>query len=91
MSVRRGHAGKVDGNHAEIVAAFRACGWSVTSLAQVGAGCPDLVVGRAGRNLLVEVKRPKAVLTPDETAWHAAWRGQVCIVRTVADVIALSG
>lgn len=90
MSIRRGHAGRVDENQKAIVAAFRACGWSVTSLAQVGRGCPDLVVGKGGRNLLVEVKRPKGANTHDEDSWRGAWKGQVCTVRTVEDVAALT-
>lgn len=90
VSVCRGHTGRVDANHKLIVEAFRACGWSVTSLAQVGRGCPDLVVGKGGRNLLVEVKPPKGKLTPDEERWRAAWQGQVCIVRTVEDVVRLT-
>jgi len=90
MSVRRGHAGKVDQNQKAIVAAFRAYGWSVTSLAQVGRGCPDLVCGRNGLNLLVEVKRANGKETPDEVTWREAWRGKVCTVRTVEDVMALT-
>jgi hypothetical protein len=90
MSVRSGHAGRVDANHKAIVEAFRACGWSVTSLAQVGRGCPDLVVGKHGRNLLVEVKPPTGKLTPDEQTWREAWQGQVCIVRTIEDVAQLT-
>jgi rhamnose utilization protein RhaD (predicted bifunctional aldolase and dehydrogenase) len=90
MSVRRGHAGRVDLNQRAIVDAFRACGWSVTILAQVGSGCPDLVIGKGGRNLLVEVKDGKSDLTDDEAKWHGAWRGQVCIVRTVEDVAQLT-
>lgn len=88
--MRRGHTGRVDENQKAIVAAFRACGWSVTSLAQVGRGCPDLVIGKGGRNLLVEVKQAKGAFTPDEDVWRAAWKGQVCTVRTVEDVAALT-
>ena len=68
-------AAKVDTNHREIVAALERCGCSVQSLAAVGAGVPDLLVGvaaRAGRlTLLMEVKdgaRPPSErrLTPDQ-------------------------
>ena len=50
-------AARVDGNHAEIVAALRSFpGVSVCSLASLGNGVPDLIVGLAGQNYLVEVK-----------------------------------
>ena len=90
MSIRRGHAGRVDTNQRAIVDAFRRLGWSVTILSQVGKGCPDLVCGRHGVNLLVEVKDGKGVLTEDEEAWWTGWRGQVCVVRSIEDVAALT-
>lgn len=86
-------AAKVDDNQPEIVAALRAAGYSVQSIAAVGKGCPDLLVGCRGKNLLMEVKdgsKPpsKRKLTPDEQTWHAAWRGQVCVVESVDDALA---
>ena len=89
-------AAKVDDNQGEIVAALRAAGCSVTSLASVGRGCPDLVVGRAGVTYLLEVKdgsKPpsKRRLTPDEKAWHGAWRGQVAVVESVQDAFKAVG
>ena len=68
-------AAKVDGNHSEIVAEFRRLGASVQSLAAVGKGVPDLLVGYQARNILVEVKMPKGKLTPDQQAWFSAWLG----------------
>lgn len=87
---------RTDGNHAAIVAALRAAGCTVQSLASLGAGAPDLLVGIAGRNLLVEVKdggKPpsKRRLTPDEATWHDAWRGQVAVVATIAEALAVIG
>ena len=83
---------RVDGNHAEIVAALRAAGCSVLSLHQVGAGCPDVLAGIDGRNLLIEIKdgsKPpsRRALTDDEIAFHAAWRGQIAVVATVAEAL----
>ena len=49
-------AAKVDKNQTEIVEAFRKLGFSVQHLHTVGGGVPDLLVGRGGINLLVEVK-----------------------------------
>ena len=52
----------------------------VQSLAEVGKGVPDLLVGIHGRLLLVECKdgsKPPShrKLTPEQEAWHAAWAG----------------
>ena len=86
-------AAKTDANHAVIVGALKACGATVQSLAAVGAGCPDLLVGHRGRNLLMEIKdgakRPSArKLTPDQCGWHGGWRGQVIVVESEAQAIA---
>jgi len=90
-------ASKVDRNQAEIVLALRKVGASVHPLHAVGFGCPDLLVGYRGLNLLMEVKDgllpPSARrLTPDQIGFHNVWRGQVAVVRSVDEAIsALSG
>lgn len=73
-------AAKIDNNQHEIVAALRAIGCSVESLAAVGRGVPDLLVGRAGRTYLIEVKDGAKVpsarrLTDEQLLWHGEWRG----------------
>lgn len=76
---------KVDANHAEIVEAFRRCGWLVMSLAPMGRGVPDLLVQRRGLTCLVEVKGPKGELTAQQR--DMAMNGwKFTIVRSVADV-----
>lgn len=87
-------AAKVDANQGEIVAAFREAGASVQPLHQVGNGCPDLLVGFMGYNLLVEVKdgsKPpsKRCLTQDQIKWHGGWAGQACIVENVEQALTL--
>lgn len=87
-------AAKVDANHSEVVSALRAIGCSVASLASVGAGIPDLVVGYRGINWLFEVKNPqmppsKRALTDDEKAFMNAWRGQYAVVESAEQAIAL--
>jgi hypothetical protein len=61
-------------------------------LHHVGRGCPDILVGIRGLNVLQELKFGKAGLTGDEPQWHASWTGQVEIVRSTdndaADVAA---
>lgn len=84
---------KVDANQPAIVAALRRCGCKVQSLAAVGQGVPDLLVMRAGRLSLLEVKDPsqdpcKRVLTPAQRDWHAEWTGApVAIVETVEQAL----
>lgn len=87
---------RVDDNHAEIVAALRQVGCSVQSLASLGNGCPDLLVGTHKANFLLEVKDgrkspSRRKLTPDEKDWHEAWRGQVCVVESVNDALRVVG
>lgn len=73
-------AAKIDANQPEIVQALRKAGASVQSLAGIGVGCPDLLVGFQGKTALVEIKDGQKVksaqkLTADQTDWHASWRG----------------
>ena len=81
MSKRRALA-KVDANQAEIKRACKSIGASVTSIHEVGDGCPDLLVGFRGVNFLVEVKGEDGKLSDDEVIWHESWMGTVYIVRT---------
>ena len=55
-TMRRGHQGRTDGNQQAVIDALRDEGASVQSLASVGDGCPDLVVGARGVTYLAEVK-----------------------------------
>lgn len=89
-------AAKVDANHRAVVNLFRAYGCSVQSLAAVGDGVPDLLVGRFGRSHLVEVKdgsKPPSQrkLTKAQVAWRDAWKGStIHVVTNLGDVSALS-
>jgi len=87
---------KVDSNQSDIVKALRGVGCSVQSLAAIGKGCPDLLVGRTGLNWLMEVKvgsRPPSErrLTPLEIKWAAEWGGEVHIVLSPAEALAIVG
>lgn len=82
-------AAKTDRNQDEIVQALRAAGATVQSLAAVGHGVPDLLVGFRGQTLLIEVKdsnQPpsKRRLTEDQIKWHGDWRGGP--LATITDV-----
>ena len=82
-------AARTDANQSAIVAALRQRGASVEIIARLGEGLPDLLVGYRRRNLLMEVKVGRRKLTPAEAKWHAAWRGQVAVVRSEAEALAL--
>jgi hypothetical protein len=89
--VRR--AAHIDDNQPAIVQALLAAGYSVQSLAGVGVGCPDLVVGAEGINVLMEVKNPNklagnAEMKPEQLGWHRRWKGQVCVVHDEAEALA---
>lgn len=88
MSRRRPH---IDENQPEIVAYLEARGATVQSLAGVGRGCLDLLVGYRGVNLVVEVKNPDGRDTVEDSQkrWVANWRGQLSFVRTTKEAGAL--
>jgi Holliday junction resolvase len=74
---------RTDANQAAIIRALRQAGATVCSLAAVGSGCPDLLVGWCGSNILLEVKNPAGRgmrFTPAELAFADAWRGRVYVV-----------
>ncbi len=80
-------ASKVDANQSRIVGIFRAMGCGVQSLAAVGGGVPDLLVGIKGRTVLVEVKdgtKPPSArkLTPDQVRWHGSWPDDVAVIES---------
>ena len=87
-------ARRVDDNHAQVVAMFRALGCSVASTANVGSGFPDLAVGLGGQTYLVEVKDGRKVpsarrLTRLEEEFRGRWRGGWHLVECREDVVAL--
>lgn len=83
------------------MAALRKAGCSVQSLASIGKGCPDLMVGRLGHTTLLEVKDvaggrakgdPARDLTELEAVWLASWRGgRVHVVYSPAEALAAVG
>ena len=83
-------ARRTDANHKQIVAAFRKMGCTVLDLSRVGQGCPDILVGKHGVNVLVEIKdgdKPPSArrLTDDESKFHESWKGRVVTVFDVED------
>lgn len=90
-------AAKVDANQGVVVEGLIEVGATVKSLAAVGNGMPDLLVGYQGRTYLLEVKdgsKPPSArkLTPMQIAWHRDWRGgDVAIVTSLDDALTAIG
>jgi Holliday junction resolvase len=80
-------AAKVDASQSDIVDGLRAMGYSVTSLAKVGNGCPDIVVGAHGHNVLIEIKVPGEKLTVPQKKWHTEWKGRAQVVYSFAEAL----
>ena len=70
---------KVDLNQKQIVMELRALGYSVRHTHMIGRGFPDIVIGRHGKNLLVEIKRTGESLTPDEVDFFETWNGDAFV------------
>ena len=88
------YAARVDANQTQIVSALRAAGATVQSLSAVGQGCPDLLVGYQGANILMELKDGKKPpserkLTSDQIVWHSEWKGVVFLVTSVDEALQL--
>jgi Holliday junction resolvase len=80
---------KLDANQNAIVKELRKIGAFVQSLASIGKGCPDLLVGFRGNWFLFEVKdaektQSKRELTADEIEWilKASKTAKVYVVET---------
>jgi hypothetical protein len=89
-------AARVDANQPAIVEALRKVGATVQPLHTVGKGCPDLLVGYAGHNHVLELKdgskKPSArKLTADELEWHDSWRGRVFVVTDISEALIAIG
>jgi len=87
-------AARVDNNMDAIASCFRAAGFSVCSLAMVGGGVPDLLLGFGGTNVLIEVKDSEQPLskrrfTAAQKKWHAEWKGRAHVVETVEQALLL--
>jgi len=82
-----------DANHETIRRAFIQAGADVVSLHTLGSGVPDLLIGFAGTEQLVEVKlparktdivkTPRTHLSRKQRQWHQSWKGnEPVVIRT---------
>jgi hypothetical protein len=83
-------AKKRDLNEPSIVEALEAIGCDVLRASDV-----DLIVGRAGINYLLEVKRPKfkseSRIRPVQKRLRDSWKGQYAIVSTPVEALQAVG
>jgi len=91
--VRNAHDNRVDDNQGEIVKALKKIGVKPISLGCVGDGCPDLLCGYKGLNILIEVKNPETYgrLNTKQEKWHKTWPGQRAVVTNPDEALALFG
>ena len=88
--------GRTDANHAAIVQALRQVGASVTSLADVGHGVPDLLVSYRGDWHVLELKDGSKApsdqqVTMAEVRWAAEQHAPVHLVRSLEEALRAIG
>ena len=89
--------GRTDANQAALVSHIRRIpGALVIDLSGVGKGCPDILVGWRGNNILIEIKdgdKPpsKRKLTKQQEYLHANWTGQIAVVSTLDELWEVMG
>lgn len=79
--------GRTDATQKPLVAVAKKYGASWLSLANLGDGAPDGILGIHGHDFKVEFKTEKGTLTPDQRDFIRTWRGSpVYLLRTTEDV-----
>ena len=63
----------------------------VIDLREVGDDCPDVLIGYAGVNYLVEIKTPTGRMKPGQIRHFEEWPGQTAIARSLDDVLKIIG
>jgi Holliday junction resolvase len=80
--------GKVDKNQLQIVHELKQLGFSVAVISDMGKGLPDIIVGKNGINILIEIKSNwKNKLYPLEEKFFEEWRGQVNIATCTEEIV----
>lgn len=79
---------KTDKNQQAIVEKLRQAGFSVWPTHTLGRGFPDLIVGKDGINLLIELKtKGSSGLRSDQQKFFVEWRGHVAMAYTFDDIV----
>jgi len=82
-------ARKKDSTHTAVCQALRAYGWSIMDVARAPL-CIDLVIAKAGRVVLVEVKDRTGKLTEAQKLLLGSWPGETAVLRSLEDVARLT-
>ena len=85
---------RVDENQPEIVKAFRRLGYSVALLHRAGEGVFDILIGKHGLNVLVEIKDGAKdfyarQFTKKQRLFNFAYQGMKCVCTSLDDVMAI--
>lgn len=84
------YAAKVDESQKKLVPFLRAHGASFQSMAPLGKGAPDGLIGFLGVTDLAEFKTGTGKVSANQITWHREWRGSpVVVLRTEADCLTL--
>ena len=78
---------KVDSNQAQIIADLKKIGVSVLNLSRVGGGCPDILVGWQGKNILIEIKTAKGNLNDSQIEFFKEWKGPKFVCKSINEII----
>lgn len=89
-------AARVDANQAAVVKALEAIGCTVQDISKVGQSVPDLLIGVAGINVLMEVKNAERKggkensfgTLKKQSEWRRRWKGAVYVVTTPEEAVA---
>jgi hypothetical protein len=81
---------RVDKNQTQIVDLAKKLGYYVAHTYAVGSGFPDLVLGKKGLNILIEIKDGyKKQLTPSQKIFHTEYLGAVYVIHSIDEFICL--
>lgn len=78
---------KTDANQKQIISDLKKIGVSVLNLSKVGNGCPDLLIGWQGKNILIEIKTAKGNLNDSQIEFFKEWKGQKFVCKSINEII----
>lgn len=85
------HRPRKDKEHNAIAKGLEQYGWTVCDMSALGNGKPDMAVAKGGRTVMLEVKSEGGKLTPMEQEFITHWRGEMFIVRNLAEALRVLG
>jgi hypothetical protein len=83
------HRKRRDANHGTLAKLAAQIGASHLDLSQLGDDAPDALIGFRGFNYLIEFKTGRKKLKPGQARFRRTWRGQVHLVKTGDELLAL--